>query len=164
MISGSAIEQQFPPSPSCSCEICKSYCIRPGWWSLNQAKSVIKNGYSGRMMLEISPGFRFAVLSPAFKGCEGFIAVNECSRNGCTFFCEGLCQLHNSDKLPIECAVCHHDRPGIGPRLHLQLEKQWNSKEGKSLVIYWMKKTGFYSKLNNYCFQYTEMIKQDLSK
>jgi predicted ester cyclase len=46
--------------------VCKSYCRRPGWWTVEEASRAIEKGYGPRMMLEMAPGFRFGVLSPAF--------------------------------------------------------------------------------------------------
>ena len=63
--------EKYPPSEPCSCEVCKAFCIRPGWWTVKEAARAIVEGYGNRMMLEIAPEFTFGVLSPAFKGCEG---------------------------------------------------------------------------------------------
>ena len=100
-------------------------------------------------MLEIAPDFAFAVLSPAFKGCEGAVAINEYSNAGCNFFTDELCELHGTKIQPLECRVCHHDRPGLGPKFHLEIEKQWNSPEGQALIVEWMKNTNFWEKLSN---------------
>lgn len=80
--------------------------------TVGQARRAIEKGYASRMMLEISPDFKFAVLSPAFYGCEGFIATNDGAKNGCNFLKEGMCELHDTDFLPLECAFCHHERVG----------------------------------------------------
>ena len=93
---------KYPPSEPCSCEICRNYCLRPGWWSVEQAKQVIESGYLKRMMIEISPERDFGVLSPAFRGCEGGIALQKFSTNGCNFFIDGLCELHTTGLIPLE--------------------------------------------------------------
>lgn len=36
--------EKYPPSPPCSCDICMGYCIRPGWWTVDQAERAIKSG------------------------------------------------------------------------------------------------------------------------
>jgi hypothetical protein len=59
------LQDQFPSSEACNCTICRSYCLRPGWWSVEQAARAIQAGYAVRMMLEISPERTFGVLSPA---------------------------------------------------------------------------------------------------
>jgi len=130
---------KYPPSEPCSCEICRSYCVRPGWWTVEQAKKVINSGYSKRMMIEVSPEGDFGVLSPAFKGCEGGIALQKFSKNGCNFYTDGLCELHTTGLIPLECSFCHHDRIGLGLKCHLDLEKDWKREVGKQLVYKWLK-------------------------
>jgi hypothetical protein len=65
----------------------------------------------------------WGVLSPAFRGCEGWIATQEASRNGCTFLKENKCELFGSGFQPLECRFCHHDRKGLGNECHATLEK-----------------------------------------
>lgn len=127
----------YPSSPPCNCEICRSYCLRPGWWTIDEAKAAISAGYARKMMLEISIDRTFGVLSPAFKGCESNFALQEYSKNGCTFFSNGLCELHKTIYMPLECRFCHHSRKGLGQICHHDIELQWNSLEGKKLVEYW---------------------------
>lgn len=131
------LQERYPPSEPCDCEVCRGYCKRPGWWTVEQAEAAIKAGYARRMMLEISPDMDFGVLSPAFKGCESFFALNIYSKNGCTFLKEGLCEIHSTEHLPLECRFCHHERTGKGPRCHSDLEADWNTEKGKRLVRRW---------------------------
>ena len=76
---------QFPPSEPCSCNVCRNYCFRPGWWLVCEAREAIEQGYANRMMLEFSPDLSFGVLSPAFKNNEANFALKTFSKNGCTF-------------------------------------------------------------------------------
>ncbi len=135
--------EKYPPSDPCTCEICTSYCSRPGWWTVKEAASAIKAGYAARMMLEISPERTFGVLSPAFKGCESGFATNYGATKGCTFFIGRLCELFGSGHQPLECRFCHHERRNLGPRCHADLEKDWNTPAGKALIEEWGKLTGF---------------------
>lgn len=137
----------FPPSEPCSCDICRSYCIRPGWWAVEEAESAIDAGYAGRMMLEISPEMDFGVLSPAFKGNEGNIALQVLSKSGCTFLQNGLCELFGTGLTPLECRFCHHSRKGQGEKCHLEIEKDWKTKQGQALVIRWGHLTGFWKRM-----------------
>jgi len=134
-----SLVERFPPSGKCQCEICVSFCNRPGWWSVDQARLAVKAGYSSRMMLEVSPELTFGVLSPAFKGCEGLFSLQCYSKNKCTFFIKDLCELHTSGLVPLECQFCHHSRPGLGPHCHHALENDWKTKAGQSLVEQWTK-------------------------
>ena len=51
----SQLHQKYTPSEPCSCDICVAYCLRPGWWTLEEARKAIEAGYASRMMFEVSP-------------------------------------------------------------------------------------------------------------
>lgn len=135
------LKRKYPPSEPCCCEICRSYCIRPGWWTVKEASLAIKAGYGSRMMLEISPDRTFGVLSPALKGCEGSYALRKYAGGGCNFLKDGLCELHATGFEPLECLFCHHLRKGLGPVCHADLEKDWRTPAGQTLVRRWMEQT-----------------------
>lgn len=158
MKTGNYFLQKYPPSESCSCEICLGYCKRPGWWTVEQAEKAMKAGFSNRMMLEISPEMNFAVISPAFTGCEMNFALQQFSSAGCNFLKNNLCELYKSGLIPLECRFCHHDRPGLGINCHSDLEKDWHSKPGRKLIEKWMKTIHF--KEAGY---YQQLIKSHLS-
>lgn len=132
------IYEKYPPSEPCSCDICKAYCRRPGWWTVEEAMKAMEAGYGRRMMLEISPELTFGVLSPAFRGCEGYYAIQEFSFMGCNFLKGGLCELHGTGVQPLECRYCHHSRRGLGEKCHTDIEKEWDSLVGQKLVKEWM--------------------------
>lgn len=129
----------FPPSPPCRCEVCRAYCRRPGWWTVEEAALAIEAGYAHRMMLEISPELTFGVLSPAFKGNEGKLAVQIFADQGCTFLSHDSCELFETPFRPLECRFCHHTRRGLGERCHAAIEEGWHSPVGQSLVAKWCK-------------------------
>jgi hypothetical protein len=54
------LHEKYPPSEPCTCEICLSYCARPGWWTVEEAASALEAGYGNRMMLEIALNLRLA--------------------------------------------------------------------------------------------------------
>lgn len=138
------LESRFPPSAPCSCVECRNFCARPGWWTVCEAGKAIESGLAGRMMLEISPGNDFAVLSPAFKGNEVNYALKVYSGNGCTFLNDGLCELHGTELQPLECRYCHHSRKRKGHKCHLAIEREWNTPYAKKLVVKWGNITGFW--------------------
>jgi len=142
------LSEKYPPSAPCSCEVCVGFCDRPGWWTVTQADQAIQAGYAQRMMLELSPDRTFGVLSPAFKGCEGNLALEIFSKNGCTFLKNGLCELFESGFEPLECLFCHHERSGQGVLCHQDLEDDWNSHRGKLLVEQWGTLNGLSSRLS----------------
>ena len=137
------LTEKYPASPACACEVCKSYCQRPGWWTVEEAARAMEAGYAKRMMLEMAPGFTFGVLSPAFKGCEVKFAYNEYASAGCTFLVDDKCELHGTGYQPLECRFCHHDRVGLGPRCHADIERDWNTEAGRSLIVKWSTMVGF---------------------
>jgi hypothetical protein len=114
---------------------------------VEEAARAIEAGYAGRMMLEMSPERSFGVLSPAFKGNEGAFAQQRFSSRGCTFLKENLCELHGTGFQPLECRFCHHDRPGLGPQCHADLERDWRTLAGQALVVRWSKSTGFWERM-----------------
>lgn len=136
----SNLQEKYPASEPCSCEICLGYCRRPGWWTVEEAAAAIQAGYGHRMMLEIAPELSFGVLSPAFKGCERSIASNPFAGRGCTFLRQGLCELHGTGHQPLECRFCHHERRGLGLRCHHDLEKDWKTPAGQALVKAWIER------------------------
>ena len=132
------LSERFPPSAPCSCDICRAYCARPGWWTVQEARNAMEAELAGRMMLELSPELSFGVLSPAFRDCEGRIADRRFAHSGCTFFTDGLCELFGTGYEPLECRFCHHARKGLGPQCHAALERDWNTPAGQALVIMWI--------------------------
>jgi hypothetical protein len=139
--------EKYPPSEPCACEICVGYCARPGWWTVEQAARALEAGYANRVMLEIAPELTFGVLSPAFKGCERSFATNEFAKNGCTFLKNNLCELFGTAHQPLECRFCYHERRGLGPKCHADLEKGWRTPEGQTLVEKWIRQVGLVYRL-----------------
>jgi hypothetical protein len=131
------LSEKYPPSDPCSCDICVNYCLRPGWWTVEEAERAIHAGYAERMMLEMAPEMTFGVLSPAFKGCEGNFAMNIFANDGCNFLKDNRCELFGSGVEPLECRFCHHDRIGLGKKCHSDLENDWNTAEGRALITQW---------------------------
>ena len=131
------LSNRYPPSPPCSCRECHAFCIRPGLWTVAEAAHAISVGYGGRMMLEIAPDFSFGVLSPAFRGCEKNLALQEYAANGCGFLTDGLCELHGTSFQPLECRFCHHERKGFGRQCHSDLGNDRNTPPGRTFVDAW---------------------------
>jgi len=146
MSSKKSLYEKYPPSEPCSCTTCLDYCNRPGWWTLEEAEKAISAGFANRMMLEISPEHNFGVLAPAFKGNEVNFALQIFSDQKCTFLKDNLCELYGTGFQPIECRFCHHSRKGLGDKCHTDIEKYWNTPEGKRLIVRWGNLTGFWAR------------------
>jgi hypothetical protein len=136
------LPEKYSPSEPCACDICLSYCARPGWWTVEEATRALEAGYGKRMMLEMAPELTFGVLSPAFKGCEKSFATNQFANNGCNFLKNDRCELYGTGHQPLECRYCHHERRGLGPQCHADLEKDWKIPAGQALVDRWIKQVG----------------------
>lgn len=145
--------EKYPPSPPCACDICTGYCRRPGWWTVKEATAAINAGYANRMMLEIAPELTFGVLAPAFKGCEGGIALNVFANQGCNFLKNNLCELHGTGLMPLECRFCHHEHLGLGQQCHLDLEKDWHTPEGQILIKQWGELIRLWERLKEYLYR-----------
>jgi hypothetical protein len=130
--------------------VCLAFCIRPGWWTVKQAAAVLDAGHGGRMMLEVAPERSFGVLAPAFYGCEGTFALQQYAARGCNFLKGNRCELHGTPHHPLECRCCHHDRPGLGPQCHADLERDWNTPAGRALVARWARLRGLWADLERY--------------
>jgi len=152
----SSLAEKYPPSPPCSCAVCLAYCTRPGWWTVAEAAAAIEAGYGRRMMLEVAPDLSFGVVSPAFGGNLAGFAENRFAPNGCNFLKDGLCELHGTGHQPLECRFCHHERRGLGPVCHADLERDWNSSAGHRLVVGWSKAVGLWAELSGYGFEWVE--------
>jgi len=144
---GLSLQERYPPSEPCGCEVCLSYCSRPGWWTVEEAARAMEAGYAGRMMLEISPELSFGVLSPAFKGCEGGLALNIHAQQACNFLADNLCELHGTGLMPLECRFCHHDRIGLGQQCHADIEKEWRTSLAQALIKEWGNSVGLWERL-----------------
>ena len=129
--------EKYPPSEPCGCEVCLAYCRRPGWWTVKEAAKAVESGLAGRMMLELAPDRSFGVLSPAFRGNEREFALERHAAGGCSFLTDGRCELHGSALQPLEGRFCHHERLGLGPKCHADLEKDWHTPAGRALVRRW---------------------------
>ena len=155
-----SLAEKYPPSPPCSCIKCVGFCARPGWWTVAEAAYAIQTGYAKRMMLEVAPELTFGVLSPAFKGCETNFALNAFAQQGCTFLKDDRCELFGTGCQPLECRFCHHDRPGLGPLCHADLEKDWRTPAGQALVLRWCEMTGFAKEHSIHGLEWLEPISE----
>lgn len=154
----------YPDSVPCSCDVCVSYCKRPGWWTVDEASRALSAGYGDRMMLEMSPDRAFGVLAPAYKGSELNFAVRPARDPQCTFLSNDRCELHGTGHQPLECRVCHHSLPGLGPRCHADIEREWNTGAGRALVVKWSNRTDFWKRMSRTPEKEAERARRTLGK
>jgi hypothetical protein len=102
---------------------------------VEQAAKAFSAGYAP-YMLEISPDSPLEFWARTGGRRQG--RIKHFSQNGCGFLKNGLCELHGTGLMPLECRFCHHDRIGRGKMCHLELEKDWNTTPGQILVRKWI--------------------------
>lgn len=78
----------------CKCSLCKSQCQQPGWGTPEDMFKIVKAGFGKRLGRTIINGIQ--VIIP--KKEEGH----------CTFFKDGLCELHDLGLKPTVCKLSHH--------------------------------------------------------
>lgn len=128
----------------CSCEICKNMCKRPCWGTPEDIKRLIDAGYGDRLMHDYwknSPEDDQAIICPALKGSEGkFAPFIPKSEEGCTFWKDGLCELHEKGLKPTEGKLAYHDEKVEvvdDYNLHEAVAKTWWNYEGQELSVQW---------------------------
>lgn len=92
----------------CQCDRCKRACnkTRPCWGTPKDILKIINAGYGKKLMLDwwgnmVGDEIDFYMIVPAIKGYESYRApiypIGEC-----TFYKDGLCELHNLKLKPLE--------------------------------------------------------------
>lgn len=133
----------------CSCDTCKEMCRRPCWGTPEDAKKIIDAGYGHRLMRDFWGGENgdqnTEILCPALKGHEGQKApFFPRSPDGCTFWKDGLCELHDLGLKPTEgkLATCNpkimDDDGEIS--LHEEIYMTWKNPEAEKFVEEWEQK------------------------
>jgi len=135
----------------CSCTICQQMCKRPCWGTPEDAKKLIDAGYSHRLMRDYwgerdeNARQDIYILSPALKGYEGHKApFYPRSSEGCTFWKDGLCELHDLGLKPTEgkLSTCkpdeNEDEDEIG--LHEEIYLTWKNAEAQKFCEEWTEK------------------------
>jgi hypothetical protein len=96
----------------CSCDICSSMCHCPCAPTVDEAEQLINAGYGNRLMLD-DRSWGPSMLKPAYKSLEGKPTpdiVLAYHPDGCTFWKDGLCELHNLNLKPLEGRLAYHER------------------------------------------------------
>lgn len=122
---------------ACACERCRVMCEKPCWGTPDEIQRLIDAGFGDRLALDYWSGDEtIYVLAPALKGHEGQEAPwTNWSQDGCTFWQDGLCQLHEMGLKPSEGAQTYACRPGefIGRRTLVAL---WETRQ--DIVEEWL--------------------------
>ena len=109
---------------SCSCHKCRTMCARSTCVPTpEQARELIRRGYGARLA---TYEFRLGgpkLVAPAPRGREGARGLPDTLQGACTFYRDGLCELHTLGLKPLEGQLAHHDRPW--PPIRMHVASQW---------------------------------------
>lgn len=131
----------------CDCERCSIMCQGPCCGTPQDVLKLIESGYAHRLMLDDWPDASFIpiAIKPALKGHEGEKAPWDVqSYEGCTFWIDGKCELHNLDLKPIQGRLAHHDNTKEQDEVIGQLIKDaWNTEEAQEVIKKWKKEVEY---------------------
>jgi len=106
-------------------------CVAPCCGTVEDMQRLIDSGYAHRLMHDPYEGGA-EMLKPALKGHEGKLAPwNVWSEQGCTFWRDGLCELHDLGLKPLQGKLAHHDLM-LTQSLEIgeKIDKDWADFEG----------------------------------
>lgn len=78
----------------CKCSLCKSQCQQPGWGTPEDMFKIIKAGFGKRLGRTVINGVQ--------------IVLPQKDSGYCTFYKDGLCELHDLGLKPTVCKLSHH--------------------------------------------------------
>ena len=114
---------------NCKCNLCKTQCNAPCFGTPEDMMKIIGAGYSDRVMAVKVEGVQ--ILAPLYDK----------DKKTCTFFNDGLCELHNSGLKPTVGKLSHHstslDKFNPKKSIHKFVMEEWKSiseNEIKELV------------------------------
>lgn len=81
---------------SCKCQLCKSQCASPCWGTPEDMKKIIDAGFVKRCMVQVFGEIIFVT------------PLADKEKKACTFFTNGLCELHDSGLKPTVGKLSHH--------------------------------------------------------
>lgn len=104
-------------SISCKCELCKMQCRTPCKGTPEDMEAIIKAGFDDRIMLTECLGVK--LFTPRYDR----------EKKSCTFFTNGLCELHDLGLKPTEGKLSHHSTTAenfnINKSLTKAILKEW---------------------------------------
>lgn len=122
---------------TCACERCKGMCAGSTCLPTpDEARRLIRAGYATRLATYHFAGLSF--VGPAPAGREGALNLTHTRYGACTFFREGLCELHDKGLKPLEGRIAHHDRHWLDVRL--EVEQHWRGRRFDSVLAALRKK------------------------
>ena len=119
----------------CDCVVCKAMCHAPCCGTPEEMEAIMDAGLGGRLCLDDWSGHPTDV-QPALKGYEGRRApYMVSSEDGCTFYRDGKCELHERGLKPIGGRAAYHD---MVDEEYMKVEehilKSWKTKKAKEVI------------------------------
>lgn len=119
----------------CCCEKCKSMCAHSSCVPTpDEARALIKRGYADRMacFMQSRDGVVSRYVAPRFGADQAF--------GPCTFFRDGLCELHDIGLKPLEGRLAHHSlNPSV---VRSEVLRHWRGKTFESVEKQLMRHVG----------------------
>ena len=121
-------EEDFKLS-NCDCKRCQSMCYTPCCGTPEEIEKIMEAGYGDRLCLDDWPG-EVTDIHPALKGYEGgFAPYSVSTKEGCTFWKEGKCELHDKGLKPLGGKYAHHAMTAEEwEKIKPYLQKKWSTK------------------------------------
>lgn len=91
---------------NCKCQLCKSQCRHPCLGTPEDIAKLINTGYSNRLMIINWAGAQD--LGVYNKDVAMVTPKLDKEKGACTFFTDGLCELHDLGLKPTEGRLSHH--------------------------------------------------------
>ncbi len=106
-----------------------------------EVRELLRRGYARRLATYrfMPDPTRLAVLGPAPRGQEGAEDLAHTQTGPCTFFHDGLCELHEPRLKPLEGRLAHHSIPWQPVRMHVL--EHWKGRQFDSVVKTWRRYT-----------------------
>lgn len=135
-------------SPECSCDACSKSCMRPCWGFPHEIETLLDHDsdmwtkltldyWEGSGSFNSESASAVWIIGPALKGYGGKQTPSwPQSEEGCIFWHDGLCDLHEQGLKPYEGRVAHH---AIKPteNQHRKVMQSWATNEGHAVVARW---------------------------
>lgn len=128
----------------CDCEKCSQMCQASCCGTPEDINKLIEAGYADRLMLDDWPGDA-DILKPALKGYESESAPWEvATKEGCTFWKNGKCELHISGLKPTQGKLALHSLSEDQEQYISELLRDsWNTILAEEIIEKWKKITKY---------------------
>jgi hypothetical protein len=128
---------------NCDCLICSKMCRSPCNGTPSDMQKLIDHGFGDRLMFDDWPEESeiSECIKPALKGHEGKRSPWEVSTfEGCTFWKDGKCELHDLDLKPTQGKLSHHSLNYIqNNEIADFIKRSWKNPLAEEVINNWKK-------------------------